>query len=73
METRRRGRPRIHRTEEDRVVAKQAAKKKFKNVALDADLVDAINTVADTMEPDLGFRPTLSQTVRHLIKTRKTR
>lgn len=62
------GRPRIYKTDEERLAAKKAAKQKFKNVTLDADLVDALNLVSDKLEPELGFRPTLSQTVRHLIK-----
>ena len=43
-------------------------KSKTKNVTLDADLVEALNAAADKLELEFGFRPTLSQTVRHLVK-----
>lgn len=56
-----RGRPRM--TPEQR--------KATRNVTLDADLLDALNTVADEFESGFHFRPTLSQTVRYLIGTRK--
>lgn len=41
---------------------------KTKNITLDGDLVEALNTQADALVGKLGFRPTLSQTVRYLIK-----
>lgn len=46
-----------------------ASRAKTKNVTLDADLVEELNKVCDALEPQLGFRPTLSQAVRRLIKT----
>jgi hypothetical protein len=63
-----RGRPRIHATEADRKAALVKAKEKTKNITLDSDLVEALNIAADRLEAKFGFRPTLSQTVRHLIK-----
>ncbi len=39
-----------------------------KNITLDADLIEALNKASDRLELDFGFRPTLSQTVRHLVK-----
>lgn len=42
--------------------------KSTKNITVDADLVDKINEVADALAKDLGFRPTISQTLRHLIQ-----
>lgn len=41
--------------------------KKTKNVTIDEDLVELINKRADELLPKLGFRPTLSQTIRHLM------
>jgi hypothetical protein len=46
----------------------EGAHAQTKNITLDADLVAALNTVADRLEPTLGFRPTLSQTVKYMIK-----
>lgn len=45
--------------------------KPSKNVTLDADLQDALNEIADKLAGRLGFRPTLSQTIRHLINREK--
>lgn len=64
----RRGRPILHATTEQKAAARKTSKEKFKNISLDADLVDRLNAVADRMAEDLGFRPTLSQAVRALIK-----
>jgi hypothetical protein len=47
----------------------EGSHKQVKNVTLDADLVEALNATAERLEAKFGFRPTLSQTVRHLIKT----
>lgn len=44
------------------------ADSKTKNVTLDADLVEMLNDAADRIASELGFRPTLSQTVRYLLK-----
>jgi hypothetical protein len=41
---------------------------KYRNVTIDADLVELMNREADELEPIFGFRPTLSQTIRHVIK-----
>jgi hypothetical protein len=43
-------------------------KRETKNITVDADLIEVINNVADKLEAAFGFRPTLSQTLRHLIK-----
>lgn len=53
-----RGRPR--KSEDEKV--------KTKNITVDAELVGALNTIADRLEQQLGFRPTLSQTLRQLIR-----
>ena len=41
--------------------------KSTKNITVDADLVAQLNAVADELTKAFGFRPTLSQTIRHLI------
>ena len=53
--------------EAKRVWRKRAATK-VKNVTIDDDLVDTLNSKADSLEAVFGFRPTLSQTLRHLLK-----
>lgn len=55
-------------TPEQRAVAVAAAKGKYRNISVDADLVDTLNSIADKLEPQFGFRPTLSQALRYLIK-----
>jgi hypothetical protein len=66
-----RGRKRVLTDEqraERKVAAQRAWQAKTKNVTVDADLIAALNAVADKLEPNFGFRPTLSQTLRYLIK-----
>ena len=46
----------------------KAGAKGTKNITVDADLVDVLNDCADKLEVKFGFRPTLSQTLRHLVK-----
>lgn len=41
--------------------------KPTKNITVDADIQDALGEVANMFEAKFGFRPTLSQTIRHLI------
>ena len=43
----------------------------YKNIAVDAELVKVISATSDELEPVFGFRPTLSQTLRHLLKKLK--
>jgi hypothetical protein len=43
-----------------------------KNISVDAELVDGLNRAADRLEAKFGFRPTLSQTLHHLLKQIKT-
>lgn len=62
------GRPPVYNTDAERAAARKVSKAKFKTVGLDADLVGTLNAVCDNLEPELGFRPTLSQAIRHLIK-----
>jgi hypothetical protein len=41
---------------------------KYRNISVDADLVEKINKVADNLKKTMGFRPTISQTIRFLVK-----
>jgi hypothetical protein len=43
---------------------------RWRNVTLDADLIEALNAAADKLRPKFGFRPTLSQTVRYLVNVK---
>lgn len=42
-----------------------------KNIAVDPELITLLDEKAEELETTLGFRPTLSQTVRHLLHTIK--
>jgi hypothetical protein len=46
----------------------EGAHAQTKNLTLDADLVEALNAAADKLAMEFGFRPTLSQTVRYMIR-----
>jgi hypothetical protein len=54
--------------DEQRRLARRAHKAKIKNISVDADLVEMINRISDKLVEPLGFRPTVSQTLRYLIK-----
>ena len=41
---------------------------KYRNISVDADLVETINQRADELEPFFGFRPSISQTIRYTFK-----
>ena len=41
---------------------------KYRNISVDADIVDTLNAVAEKLKEEFGFRPTLSQTLRHLLR-----
>lgn len=47
-------------------------KAKFKNIAIDAELVEMLNATADKLNATFGFRPTLSQTIKHLLRKVET-
>jgi uncharacterized protein (DUF4415 family) len=49
----------------------EADRKVFKMIRIDADVFDAIHEHADRLEGGLGFRPTLTQALRHLIAARR--
>jgi hypothetical protein len=63
-----RGRPRKYHTQAEADAAKKTYKAKFKNISIDADLLSVLNRTADLVESEWGFRPTLSQIIRHMIK-----
>jgi hypothetical protein len=39
-----------------------------KNITVGGDMVAVLNGIADRLASELGFRPTLTQTIRYLIK-----
>ena len=41
---------------------------KYRNVTVDTDVVEILNAKAAELEKQFGFKPTVSQTLRHLIK-----
>jgi hypothetical protein len=53
--------PRAHIRKKDGVV-------KYRNISVDSDIADLLNAKADDLAETFGFRPTLSQTLRHLMK-----
>jgi hypothetical protein len=40
----------------------------YKNISVDPDIIDMMNQKADELTEYLGFRPTISQTLRYLLK-----
>jgi hypothetical protein len=40
---------------------------KWRNITIEADVLPTLHEVMDHLEKELGFKPTLSQTVRYLI------
>jgi len=72
------GRPRLDISDSERVQRQRdqraASKAKTKNLTVDDDMVDLVNGYCDSLEADFGFRPTISQGLRHLIlKATKTK
>jgi hypothetical protein len=41
---------------------------RYRTICIDADLLLAIHKKAAVLEPTFGFRPTISQTIRHIFK-----
>ena len=60
-------RPRIL-TDEQRKQSVKNYKAKVRNVTIDEDLVELLNKYADGLETEFNFRPTLSQTLRVMLK-----
>ena len=42
--------------------------KTYRNFTLDSDILEDLHTFCNQMEAELGFRPTLSQAVRVMLK-----
>lgn len=65
-------RPRIYLTDEERLAARKASHKKSraktKTLKLDADVVASIHWLVDEFENVHGYRPTLSDTIRSMIR-----
>jgi hypothetical protein len=41
---------------------------RYRNITVDSDIIDLLNAKADDLTEMFGFRPTLSQTLRYLMK-----
>lgn len=41
---------------------------RYKNVTVDADIIALLNGKAEELDKQLGFRPTVSQTLRYILK-----
>jgi hypothetical protein len=61
------GRKLIHDTPEKKAAARAADRAKFTNITLDNEAVKALQQCKVGLGKELGFTPTLSQTVRYLI------
>jgi hypothetical protein len=42
--------------------------KQYKNITVDSDIQALLSDVADLLEKELGFRPSISQTICLLVK-----
>jgi hypothetical protein len=64
------GRPRKHRTPEELASARKAWREKAKtrSIVIDVDAIAVLTAEQERIEAELGFRPTLSQTIRYLVK-----
>jgi hypothetical protein len=64
------GRPRKHRTPEELAAARKAWREKAKtrSIVIDVDAIAALTAEQERIEAELGFKPTLSQTIRYLVK-----
>jgi hypothetical protein len=64
------GRPRKHNTPEELAAARKAWREKAmqRSITLDADTIATLKAEQERLEAELGFRPTLSQTIRYLVK-----
>ncbi len=41
--------------------------KKYRHISVDSDIADVLRTKAEELEQQFGFKPTVSQTLRHLL------
>jgi hypothetical protein len=64
------GRPRKHRTPEELAAARKAWREKAKtrSIVIDVDAIAVLTAEQERIEAELGFKPTLSQTIRYLVK-----
>jgi NAD(P)H-hydrate repair Nnr-like enzyme with NAD(P)H-hydrate dehydratase domain len=64
------GRPRKHKTPEELAAARKAWREKAKtrSIVIDVDAIAVLTAEQERIEAELGFRPTLSQTIRYLVK-----
>lgn len=58
----------IHMKRRGRKPLPDDQKSEFKTVALRADVVKDLNDAADRLTRDLGFRPTVTQTIAYLLR-----
>jgi 16S rRNA C1402 N4-methylase RsmH len=71
LDKRSRGRPRVLTDEEraaNQIASRKVSQAKTRNLTIDKDLVEIINDYADGLEAEFGFRPTLSQALRVMLK-----
>jgi len=62
------GRPRKYQNDEDRMAAiRSAVKANRASIAVDRDLLNELKAISDSLEAQLGFRPSMSQALRHLL------
>jgi hypothetical protein len=68
------GRPRKHQTPEELATARKAWREKAmqRTITLDADTIVMLKSEQERLEGELGFRPSLSQTIRYLVRKRTT-
>jgi hypothetical protein len=68
------GRPRLHKTPEQLAEARKAWREKAmqRTITLDADTIVTLKSEQERLEGELGFRPSLSQTIRYLVRKRTT-
>lgn len=57
--------------EKNRAASVQRAKAKWRAVALDIDTIKLLKARVDKLAKELGFRPSLSQGLLHLLKNEK--
>lgn len=42
---------------------------RYKSLSVDADVVEKLGVIAEGLEAKFGFRPTVSQTLRHIMSS----
>lgn len=58
----------IHMERRGRKALPDDQKAKFKVVSLRVDVVKELNAMADRLVPELGFRPTVTQTIAYMLR-----